>query len=189
MVNEDHAPGHGVRCELGVRPVRPAGALVANESQEVHADPAGHPVLHRLGALIVTRFGIDAPTLLHMVDNNLTIDPDHQLVAPNWIRSEAMQMLLGDVRQGKRTEKGALETHERLTGLKMRLLGDRVSRATAWDIAVHHGWDTLRDAEYLAIVRLQADALVTIDPDLAAKAGNAVPVVAVVPVQALLAAD
>ena len=186
MVNEDHAPGHGVRCELGVRLLQRAGDLATNERHQVYADPAGHPVLHRLGALIVTRFVIDAPTLLHLVDSDLSIDPDHQLVAPNWIRSEALQLLLGDVRQGKRTEKGALETHKRLTGLKMRLLGDRVSRATAWDIAVHHGWDTLRDAEYLAIVRLQADALVTIDPDLAAKAGDAVPVF---PLQALLAAD
>ena len=37
----------------------------------------------------------------------------------------------------------------------------------------------LRDAEYLAVTSLQADALVTIDPDLAAKAEGVVPVAAV----------
>jgi hypothetical protein len=31
----------------------------------------------------VSRFVIDAPTLLHLVDSDLRVDPDHQLVAPN----------------------------------------------------------------------------------------------------------
>lgn len=134
----------------------------------------------------MSRFVIDAPTLLHLVDSDLRVHPDHQLVAPNSIRSEALELLLRDVQQGTRTEKSALETHERLTGLKMRLLGDRGSRGMAWRIALQHDWDTLRDAEYLAIVRLQADALVTVDPGLAAKAEN---VVTVAPLQALLTAD
>ena len=52
----------------------------------------------------------------------------------------------------------------------MRLLNDRVSRRTAWKIAREQGWASTHDAEYLAIARLQADALVTIDPKLAARA-------------------
>jgi predicted nucleic acid-binding protein len=131
----------------------------------------------------VARYVIDAPTLLHLVDNDLPIDRAHQLVAPNTIRSEALQLLLRDVRRGERTDRAALEIHERITELKMRLLGDRVSRSMAWRIARQHDWDTLRDAEYLALARLQADALVTVDPDLAVKAENVVPVV---PLRALL---
>jgi predicted nucleic acid-binding protein len=131
----------------------------------------------------MARYVIDAPTLLHLVDNDLPIDPAHQLVAPNTIRSEALQLLLRDVRRGERTDRAALEIHERITELKMRLLGDRVSRGMAWRIARQQDWDTLRDAEYLAIARLQADALVTVDPDLAVKAENVVPVA---PLQALL---
>ena len=61
----------------------------------------------------------------------------------------------------------------------MRLLGDRVSRGMAWRIARQHDWDTLRDAEYLAIARLRADALVTVDDGLAAKADNVVPVASI----------
>ena len=60
----------------------------------------------------------------------------------------------------------------------MRLLGDRVSRRTAWQLARQHDWDTLRDAEYLAVTRLQADALVTVDPELAAVARDVVPLAA-----------
>jgi predicted nucleic acid-binding protein len=134
----------------------------------------------------MARYVIDAVTLLHLVDNALAVDPGHQLVAPNVIRSEALQLLWRDVRRGKRTDRAALEAHERITELKMRLLGDRVSRATAWKIARQEDWDTLRDAEYLAVTRLQADALVTVDPDLAAKAQSVVPVATL---RALLAGE
>jgi predicted nucleic acid-binding protein len=118
----------------------------------------------------VGRYVIDARTLLHILANDLHIDPDHQLVAPNLIRSHALNLLLEDVRNGDLTEEEALRRHERFTELKMRLLGDRVSRRTAWKIARTNGWDTTFDAEYLAVCQLQADALITIDPTLAAKA-------------------
>lgn len=124
----------------------------------------------------MARYVIDAPTLVHLLDEGLRVDPGHQLVAPQSIRTEALQLLLHDVRAGRRAEKAALQAHERMTELKMRVLGDRVSRRTAWRIAVEHGWGTLRDAEYLAVTRLQADALVTVDPDLVAKADGIVPV-------------
>jgi len=127
----------------------------------------------------MARYVIDAQTLLHLVDAGLHVDPGHQLVAPNSIRSEALELLLRDVRAGKRTETAALQAHERMTEMKMRLLGDRVSRRTAWRIARQHDWDTLRDAEYLAVTRLQADALVTVDPSLAAAARDVVAVAAV----------
>jgi hypothetical protein len=127
----------------------------------------------------MTRYGIDAVTLLHIVDNDLRIDSQHQLVAPNAIRSDALELLLRDVRRGSRTPEDALTLHTRMTELKMRLLGDRVSRATAWRIAVEQDWDTLREAEYLAVTKLQADAFVTVDPAFAEKARRIVPVAAV----------
>lgn len=126
----------------------------------------------------MARYVIDAVTWVHLVDNDLRLDPSVQLVAPSSIRSEALGLLLRDVTQGTRTDVDALAAHERMTAQKMRLLGDRVSRRTAWRIARQHGWPTLRDAEYLAIVELQADALVTVDVDLAAKAEGVVPVAA-----------
>ena len=127
----------------------------------------------------MARYVIDAPTLLHLVDAELSVDPGHQLVAPNSIRSEALERLLRDVQAGKRTEKAALTAHVRMTEIKIRLLGDRMSRRTAWDIAREHDWDRLRDAEYLAVTRLQADALVTVDPELAAVARDVVPLATV----------
>lgn len=128
---------------------------------------------------VMTRYVVDAPTLVHLVDERVSVHADHRLVAPNSIRSEALELLLGDVRRGVRTESEALELHERMTEVKLRLLGDRVSRRVAWRIAREQGWDRLRDAEYLAVTRLQADALITVDPELAAKAANVVPVASV----------
>jgi len=124
----------------------------------------------------MARYVIDAPTLLHLVDAGIHVDPGHQLVAPSSIRSEALELLLHDVRAGKRTEAAAMNVHERLTAIKIRLLGDRVSRRTAWRLARQHDWNTLRDAEYLAITQLQADALVTVDQRLVARAHDVVPV-------------
>jgi hypothetical protein len=134
----------------------------------------------------MVRYVIDAVTLLHLLDNDQHADATHQIVAPNSIRSEALLLLLREVRSGRREERAALETHERITELKMRLLGDRASRGAAWRIAREHDWDTLREAEYLAITQLQADALITVDPTLAARAAGIVPVASL---EALLTAE
>jgi predicted nucleic acid-binding protein len=123
----------------------------------------------------MARYVIDAPTLLHLVAESVELSPEHQLVAPNIIRSQALSLLLASVRHGDLSEAVALERHERFTGMKMRLLGDRVSRRTAWKIAQVKGWETTFDAEYLAVTRLQADAFITIDPELATKAADIVP--------------
>jgi predicted nucleic acid-binding protein len=123
----------------------------------------------------MTRYVIDAPTLLHLVANGVQVSPRHQIVAPNLIRSQALSLLLEAVQNGELTEDQALQHHERFTELKMRLLGDRVSRRTAWRIARKQGWKTTYDAEYLAVTKLQADALVTVDPAMATKAKNLVP--------------
>ena len=123
----------------------------------------------------MTRYVIDAPTLLHLVATGVQVSSSHQIVAPNLIRSQALSLLLQAVRSGDLTEEVALQHHERLTELKMRLLGDRVSRRTAWRIAREQGWETTYDAEYLALTKLQADALVTVSPALATKAQDLVP--------------
>jgi predicted nucleic acid-binding protein len=123
----------------------------------------------------MTRYVIDAPTLLHVVAVGLQVSPAHKLVAPNLIRSQALALLLDGVRSGDLTESQALAQHDRLTEVKMRLLGDRVSRRTAWKIALEQGWESTYEAEYLAVTKLQADALVTVDAALAKKANGLVP--------------
>lgn len=124
----------------------------------------------------MTRFVIDAPTLVHLVAEGTRVPSSHQIVAPSTIRSQALSLLFEAVRDGNLSEEAALQYHERITELKMRLLGDRMSRRTAWRLAREQGWETTFDAEYLAVTKLQADALVTVDPALAKKAKGVVPV-------------
>jgi hypothetical protein len=103
------------------------------------------------------------------------MNSNHQLVAPNSIRSLALDLLLQRVRNGELTETRALELHERMTEIKLRLLGDRVSRRTAFQMATAQRWATLQLAEYVAVAKLQADVLIAVDPDLALKASGTVP--------------
>lgn len=124
----------------------------------------------------MTRYALDAPTLLRLVAEKVPVGPRSQLVAPNLIRSQALALLFAAVRDGRMTEETALAQHERVTEQKMRLLGDRVSRRTAWRIAREQGWATTYEAEYLAVARLQADVFVTVDRAMAAKARDVVPV-------------
>ena len=123
----------------------------------------------------MAHFAIDAPTLLHLVGSGVPVNPAHQLVAPNAIRSHALTLMLQSVQRAELTDAQALERHERITEVKMRLLGDRVSRRTAWKLAREHGWSTIYRAEYIAIAKLQADHLVTVDPELATMATGIVP--------------
>jgi predicted nucleic acid-binding protein len=123
----------------------------------------------------MTRYTIDAPALLRIVTDEIEIGADHQLVAPNAVRSHALTLLLQAVERGELDEKQARVLHTRLTELKIRVLSDRVSRWTSFQIAREQGWDTTHDAEYVAVTRLQADALVALDPELARKAEGLVP--------------
>lgn len=123
----------------------------------------------------MTRYAIDASALLQVAESGRPVAAAHQLVAPRGIRTDALQLLLDDVRAGRRTQEEALALHERITELRIRALGDRVSRTVAWRTALEHDLD-VATAEYLAVARLQADVLVTADPDLVRAAAGVVPV-------------
>lgn len=121
---------------------------------------------------------------MEIASGSRPVKPHHQLVAPNAIRSEALNLLLARVRAGELTDKAALRLLERLTEVTRRLLGDRVARRTAWEVVRERGWPTVDSAEYVAVARVQADALVASDPDLAAMATG---LVALAPLSALFA--
>ncbi len=79
----------------------------------------------------MTRFAIHPGTLLEIASASRPVNPHHQLVAPHSVRSKALNLLLDRVRSGQLTEDDALGLLERLTEVKVRLLGDRVSRRSA----------------------------------------------------------
>lgn len=115
----------------------------------------------------MTRFAIDALTAIRLAREAVAIPDGHQLVAPNLLRSQAMSYLYRDVRRGALAEAEARPLLDRITTMRIRLLGDRVSRAVAWQIAERLDWDDTTNAEYVAVAKLQADVFITLDPDLA----------------------
>lgn len=115
----------------------------------------------------MTRFVIDASTALHMASHGLEPAADHELLAPTLWRSQVLSRLHEAVHDGEISEDEARARLAYLGQLRMRLLGDAVLRKVAWEVADELGWASTYDAEYIALTRLQADALITLDPGLA----------------------
>lgn len=115
----------------------------------------------------MTRYAIDALTAIRLVRQDVVVPDGHQLVGPNLLRSQALSFLYREVHQGGLREDEARTLLDGITSTRMRLLGDRVSRAVAWQIAEQLGWEDTMQAEYVAVAKLQADFFVTLDADLA----------------------
>jgi len=122
----------------------------------------------------MTRYAIDAAALLALARAGYG-GSEHQLVAPAGLRSQAMSLLYGELRAGTLAEAEVRPLLDAITTIRARLLGDRVSRATAWRLARELDLADTGAAEYLAVTRLQADALVALDPELVRLAEGIVP--------------
>ena len=127
----------------------------------------------------MTRFVIGPDVALHLAATGAIVLLGHQLLAPTLLRSQVLNRLYDQVRRGELDRKEAGARLDYLRSLKLRLLGDRVLQRHAWDIAEQLNWPDTFQAEYLALTRLQADAFVTLDPELGRAAQTVVPVAAV----------
>jgi predicted nucleic acid-binding protein len=115
----------------------------------------------------MTRFVIGPDAALRLARLEASIPATHRLLAPTLIRSQLLAHLYGQVRRGEIGERSARRQLDYLRGLRLRLLGDRSLQSVAWNIAEQLGWPDTFVAEYLALTRLQADAFVCMDADLA----------------------
>jgi predicted nucleic acid-binding protein len=115
----------------------------------------------------MTRFVVDADTLLRIAAGEVEVAPGHELLAPTLVRSQALSTLYQASRRGEISAADGLERLTRINSLRVRFLGDKVLQRTAWRIADQLGWETTYDAEFVALTQLQADAFVTSDKDLA----------------------
>jgi indolepyruvate ferredoxin oxidoreductase alpha subunit len=116
----------------------------------------------------MARFVIDCETLLRLASGDIEVAAGHRLFAPTLVRSQALAALYDAARRGKISAAEGLERVSRLNSasLKVRFLGDRALQRQAWKIAEQLGWESTFDAEYVALTTLQADALVTSNPEL-----------------------
>lgn len=115
----------------------------------------------------MTRFVVDCETLLGIVAGEVEVAANHQLVAPTLVRSQALSALYEAARRREISDTEGLERVTRINSLKVRFLGDKVLQRQAWKVAEQLGWESTYDAEFVALTRLQADALVTSNTELA----------------------
>jgi predicted nucleic acid-binding protein len=133
----------------------------------------------------MTRYVVDCSAVLRLAAEGFDDPGEHELLAPTLIRSQVLSTLHEMVHRGELPAEVATDRLARVARIPMRLLGDSVLRRTAWRLADEHEWASTYDAEYLALTRLQGDALITLDDELA---GRAKGVVAVASIDELLTA-
>lgn len=115
----------------------------------------------------MTKYVIGPDVALRLAREQAVIGDGHRLLAPTLLRSQTLSLLYQAVRRDELTKKEADRQLNYLRGLRIRLLGDRVLQSTAWQVADQLGWADTLVAEYVALTRLQADALITLDGELA----------------------
>lgn len=124
----------------------------------------------------MTRFVVDAGTVLRLAGEQVAVAAGHELLAPTLLRSQTLSMLHEAVQRGELPADVARERLARVGRMRIRLLGDSVLRRRAWELADRLGWASTYDAEYVALTVLQADAFVTLDPELARSLDGIVPI-------------
>ena len=123
----------------------------------------------------MTRFVVDCGVVLRLASEGIEVRPEHELLAPTLLRSQTLSAMHEAVHRGEIPPDVAKERLSHIWAMPIRLLGDAVLRRLAFDLAEKLGWAETYDAEYLALTQLQADAFITLDPDLARRAKGVVP--------------
>jgi predicted nucleic acid-binding protein len=130
----------------------------------------------------MTRYVIGPDVAVRLAHDEAAIRHDHQLLAPALLRSQVLSLLYQAARRGELTRRDAERRLSYVRGLRIRLLGDRVLQGVAWKAAGLLGWPDTFDAEYVALTQLHADALITLDRQLADAVKD---LVTVAPIEAL----
>jgi predicted nucleic acid-binding protein len=130
----------------------------------------------------MTRYVIGPDVAIRLARDQAVVRREHQILAPALLRSQLLSLQYQGVRRGELTKQEASRQLDFVRGLRIRLLGDRVLQRTAWEVADRLGWPDTYAAEYVALTQLQADALITLDQQLADAVQD---LVTVVPVEAL----
>jgi len=130
----------------------------------------------------MTTYVIGPDVAARLARDQAVIRDEHQILAPTLLRSQLLSLLYQAVQRGEMTRKDARRQLDYVRGLRIRLLGDRVLQALAWKVADRLGWPDTFDAEYVALTQLKADALITLDRQLADAVKD---LVTVAPIEAL----
>lgn len=127
----------------------------------------------------MAKYVISPDVGLCLAERNAAVEGEHRILAPTLFRSQILSLLYRAVQQGRIAKTEADRRLSYLRSLRIRYLGDRVLQAEAWKIADQLGWPDTLDGECLALTRLQADAFITLNDELARAAKGVVPTASV----------
>ena len=114
--------------------------------------------------------GLALDVAKRLISEEIEVAPGCAFVAPTLLRSDLLAWVYALERDGTLTRAEAIARLDRMRGLRVRLLGDRVSQRRSMEIAAALGRADTYAAEYIAVASLQAEVLVTTDTDLAREA-------------------
>lgn len=132
----------------------------------------------------MNRYVLTPDAAIRLAEQRAALRDDVEILAPTLLRSQLLAELYRQVAAGERARADADPVPDVVRGFTRRFLGDRVLQQTAWKVADQLGMADTLDAEYIALTILQADALVTLDAQLAKVAATRV---RVAPLQELVA--
>lgn len=118
---------------------------------------------------------MDCGVVLQLASERIEVPDEYELLAPTLLRSQTLSALHEAVERGELPADVARDRLADIGRMRIRLLGDAVLRRNAWEVADRLGWASTYDAEYVAVTKLQADAFVTLDADLARQVESIVP--------------
>ena len=90
------------------------------------------------------------------------------MTAPTLLRAQVLALVYESVRLNKIDERAGRKVLDDIRGLRIRFLGGRSLEDHAWRLASKMSWPDIHQVEYIALTQLQADALATVDTELAA---------------------
>jgi predicted nucleic acid-binding protein len=130
----------------------------------------------------MTRYVIGPDVAIRLAGDEAVVPDGHHMLAPALLRSQMLSVLYQTVRRGEMTKEDAERRLFYARGMRIRLLEDHELQVVAWKVADQLGWPDTFDAEYVALTQLQADALITLDRQLADAVKD---LVTVAPIEAL----
>ena len=116
----------------------------------------------------MTRYVIGPDVAIRLAGDEAVVPDGHHMLAPALLRSQMLSLLYQAVHRGEMTKKDAERRLDYAQGMRIRLHEDHhFLEKAAWKVADQLGWSDTFDAEYVALTQLEADALITLDRQLA----------------------
>src|SRR3974377_1320778 len=115
----------------------------------------------------MTRYVIGPDVAIQLAGEEAVVPDGHHMLGPALLHSQMLSLLYQAVHRGEMTKEDAERRLFYVQGMRIRLHEDYLLQKAAWQVADQLGWSDTFDAEYVALTQLEADALITLDRQLA----------------------